>query len=177
LTSKASLAQVICRTLLTETELRNEELEYLVGEVHDKIAEIRNDNARLADSIHTSLGRISDKFSKSWLVQKKWTPYDLLQAMWEILSEKDELGSEDDEDDWKVRDPPKVDWMYLSCRAISVFKKPGQAIVGKKTGGDQSRKNEILESLEETIENRCKKLVEGLIEKRDSEVLKWKVDT
>ncbi|KIM93347.1 hypothetical protein OIDMADRAFT_61686 [Oidiodendron maius Zn] len=163
--------------------IRNEELRKLVERVYFAIFEIHEDNKKLAKSIRETLKQHElGNFSKWWkeiakeLEKEKLTPCDFLRELENVLAPEPQIRGLEPRDRVRARarDVPRVNWVNLFSIIINAMKETPHVIDGKEIGGDKERKDGILNSLEELIQERCHALAAKLMTKMDSIVQGWK---
>ena len=116
---------------------------------------------------------------KSWNINapdlERWTPYEFLKAL-EIELTPPERQTPRRESKGRVgpKDIPEVNWGNLIKKTGKAMKRSLHVIDGKEVGGDQEKKDAILDSLEGHIRERRRILAAELLTKRESIVQEWK---
>jgi hypothetical protein len=151
--------------------------------VYHEIFEINDDNEKLGKSIRETLKQHKlGNFSKSWkknakeLEKEKWTPCDFLREIENALAPEPQTQGHEPRAQVRARarDVPPVNWANLLRKTAKAMKKTLHVIDGKEVGGDQLRKNGILDSLEKLIKERYHALAAELMTKMDSIMQAWK---
>jgi hypothetical protein len=151
--------------------------------VYYEIFEINDDNEKLGKSIRETLGQHGlGNFSKRWkrnakeLEKEEWTPCDFLRGMENALAPEPQTQGHEPRAQVRARakDVPHVNWPNLLSKTTKAVKETLHLIDGKEVGGDQERKDGILDSLENLIQERNRALAAELMTKMDSIVQAWK---
>jgi hypothetical protein len=151
--------------------------------VYREIFEINDDNEKLGKSIRETLKQHKlGNFSKSWkknakeLEKDKWTPYVFLRGIENALAPEPQTQCHEPRAQIRARarDVPHINWANLLSKTTKAMKETLHVIDGKEVRGDQERKDGILDSLEELIQERYHALAAELMAQRDSIVQAWK---
>jgi hypothetical protein len=110
-------------------------------------------------------------FSKSWKKNakdlEKWTPYDFIIGVENVLRPPEPRMQEPQHRaQTGARELRHIDWEGLIHKVMHIS--------DKLIGGDQERKDEILKGLEEIIENRGREIAEELMKQRNTIVHGWR---
>lgn len=149
--------------------------------MYREIFAIDDDSERLGKSIRETLKQHElGNFSKSWKTNakelEKWTPYDFLRGMKNALAPEPQMQGHEPRAQViaRAKDVPYVNWANLFSKTTKAMKGTLHAIESKEIGGDQERKDEILNSLENLIQKRYRALAVDLMEQRDRIMKGWK---
>jgi hypothetical protein len=144
--------------------------------VYHEIFEINDDNKKLGKSIRETLKQHKlGNFSKSWkknakeLEKEKRTPYDFLLGMENALAPEPQTQGHEPRAKVRARarSEPHVNWANLLSKTTKAMK---ETLVG----GEQERKDGILVSLNDLIQERYHALAAELMTQRDLIVRAWK---
>jgi hypothetical protein len=135
---------------------------------------MNDENEKLAKSIRDTLKRCHlGNFSKRWALNatalEEWTPHDFLRGMENALS-----APEPEQRKAKAPagppDLPQINWSNLVRTAM---KATFPIATGKQSGGDQDKKDAILDELERLVDVRRQELVLELMTERNMKVQSW----
>jgi len=151
--------------------------------VYHEIFGINDDNEKLGKSIRETLKQHElGNFSKNWkknsaeLEKEGWTPYDFLRGLENALAPEPQTQGYEPRPQARARarDVPHVNWANLLSKTSKAMKGTLHVIDGKEGGGDQEKKDGILDSIEGLIQERNHALAAELMRQRDSIVQAWK---
>ena len=137
--------------------------------------EIYDENEKLAKSIRDTLKkRHLGNFSKRWPLNatalEEWTPHDFLRGMENALSAPEPEQSREARAPAGPKDLPHINWPNLVRKAT---KGTFPIATGKQSGGDQDKKDAILDELERLVDERRRKLALELMTERNMKVQSW----
>jgi hypothetical protein len=137
--------------------------------------EIGDENEKLAKSIRDTLKkRDLGNFSKTWrpnaTALEEWTPHDFLRGMENALSAPEPDMQSRERASAGPRDLPHINWPNLVRKAT---KGTFPRATGKQSGGDQDKKDAILDELEHLVDVRRGELALELMTQRNMQVQSW----